>query len=60
MQENDTSGVFYARPAVWDEPRGRTRVLLLATGALASVLVNVLQFAYIIVIGARGGAPWRP
>lgn len=52
MQENDASGVSYVRPAVWDEPRGRTRVLCLLTVALCSLLMN----AEMLVCFAKGGA----
>lgn len=52
MQENDTAGVFYERPCVWDEPRGRTRVLLLATVALASLIANAVG----LLIVFKGGA----
>jgi hypothetical protein len=53
MQENDTSGVSYTRPSVWDEPRGRTRVLLLATVALASLVVNGILLTYFAGGGVR-------
>lgn len=42
MREGDESGASYVRPSVFDEPRGRTRVLLLLTVALASLTVNVI------------------
>ena len=51
MQENDTRGVSCVRPAVWDERRGRTRLLLLATALLASLAANVTW----LFIAAGGG-----
>jgi hypothetical protein len=52
MREDETAGVFYTRPCVWGEPRGRTRVLLLATVALASLIANAVG----LLIVFRGGA----
>ena len=46
MREDDTSGVSWSRSSVWDEPSGRTRVLFLATVALASLLVNAILLVY--------------
>lgn len=51
MREDDTTGAYYVPPAVWDEPRGRTRVLLLVAGFLASLAANVIFLAMV----ARGG-----
>lgn len=48
MQENDTTGVFYARPSVVDEPHGWTRLLCLISVASASITANVIQFVYIL------------
>lgn len=53
MQENDTRGVSFVRPSVLDEPRGRTRVLCLATIALASLAVNAILLTYFAKGGVR-------
>ncbi len=53
MQENDTSGVSYARASVLDEPRGRTRVLCLLTIAASSLTMNAVLLAYLAEGGVR-------
>ncbi|MBS2554084.1 hypothetical protein KGQ19_45250 [Catenulispora sp. NL8] len=47
-QENDTSGMSY-----WDEPRGRTRVLILFTVAVSSLTMNAILLVYYAKGGVR-------
>jgi hypothetical protein len=53
MRENDTTGVFYARSGVVDEPRVRVRVLLLVALASVSLMANALLGFYLVRGGVR-------